>query len=761
MNVARSFHNAMCLCAMLGMTAFLIADERPLLIPFALIAAGVARLVSSGARSLRPMALPRAVVTLLVFAAILQAAASVATGERDANPIVSILGLFLTIITAVKLFDRRAARDDAQLLTLCLLDAIAAVLTSNALGVGVVLLIMTPVAIRAAMLLQVWTGLFRHGDGPERTQMDQPAPLAARTRAPVHLTAITVAASIACATAAAIIFVGAPRGLAANVMGRFGQVQQTSIGFTDNARLGTAGFLTEDPTPVMDIQYTDLEGTNLGGPDTMLYLRGAVKDVYSPERWRWEETDGQSRLQAVIPARNAWTPFKTQTGRTSILREARITLRGGPGSGRYLFTLWRPVSVTPERGMTLEVSSNALAIRGRVNDTDPEGGRPGGDPRVDYRMRIMVGDEGGGEGIAPPTPSFDSAPIRDLALRVLADAGVRVPVQEGDLRTATTAIRDYLRDNFSYTTQMVAPRAGQDPIEMFLFETRRGHCEYFASAMTAMCQSVGIPARLVLGYVASEYNPLTEQYLVRESNAHAWVEVHVGRGRWVHMDPSPPGDIARLHSPGEGPFSMVRRWWDALEFSWARSVVSFDRTSQRRLLSTPDSARDNQRQRVENISDAIAQRLKTWRQEIRRGQVFGLIAWGVAGIAGIILLVRTVPELFSRLRGWIGDPTRQPAHRRALLAAPFFAPTMRALAKAGLPRPEYAGTAEHARDLGAIDPELARAVERIGALFYRVRFGPGTLTPEELGDGNAQAARVVQRLRALRAERRGGARTGV
>src|SRR5262249_49787331 len=145
---------------------------------------------------------------------------------------------------------------------------------------------------------------------------------------------------------------------------------------------------------------------------------------------------------------------------------------------------------------------------------------------------------------------FDRGPIRDLAASVLdarhiplEPAARQVPA---DNRAAAAAIQSHLRARCSYTRQMIAPDGGVDPIEMFLFRPKTGHCEYFASATVALCQAVGLEARVVSGYLAGEYNPVTGQYLVRESEAHAWAEVALGDGRWITVDSSPPAELERL-----------------------------------------------------------------------------------------------------------------------------------------------------------------------------------------------------------------------
>lgn len=100
------------------------------------------------------------------------------------------------------------------------------------------------------------------------------------------------------------------------------------------------------------------------------------------------------------------------------------------------------------------------------------------------------------------------------------------------------AIEAYLQQ-FPYDTNIPQPPAGRDGVEWFLFELRRGYCDYFASAMAVMLRSIGIPARVAVGYMSGTYNPDIGAYEVRESDAHSWPQVYFPEYGWVDFEPSP------------------------------------------------------------------------------------------------------------------------------------------------------------------------------------------------------------------------------
>jgi hypothetical protein len=101
------------------------------------------------------------------------------------------------------------------------------------------------------------------------------------------------------------------------------------------------------------------------------------------------------------------------------------------------------------------------------------------------------------------------------------------------------ALTTYLQTNYQYSQQLGHVRAGRDPVDWFLFDVKIGYCEQFATAETLMLRSLNIPARLATGYSTGDYDPVLDQSIVREHDAHAWVEVWFPNHGWVPVDPSP------------------------------------------------------------------------------------------------------------------------------------------------------------------------------------------------------------------------------
>ena len=125
-----------------------------------------------------------------------------------------------------------------------------------------------------------------------------------------------------------------------------------------------------------------------------------------------------------------------------------------------------------------------------------------------------------------------SKPAHQLAVQAVAG---HQATQFDEVMALTT----YLQQNFRYSLQLGQVPPGRDPVDWFLFDAKIGYCEQFATAETLMLRSLGIPARLATGYSTGDYNPVLNQSIVREHDAHAWVEVWFAGHGWVPVDPSP------------------------------------------------------------------------------------------------------------------------------------------------------------------------------------------------------------------------------
>jgi hypothetical protein len=263
----------------------------------------------------------------------------------------------------------------------------------------------------------------------------------------------------------------------------------------------------------------------------------------------------------------------------------------------------------------------------------------------------------------------------------------------GDDRTRALRLRDHVRREYSYTR---APRDAdvEDPLPVFLFERRSGHCEYFASALAVLLRADGIPSRVVNGFAGGDPNPLDGYVVFRKVHAHAWVEAWVG-GAWIALDatpgpawqPLPDGRIAEVRE-------AAQRWW-------YDGVLRYDVTVQTDALLGAGRV----------VEEVVAGSAAT------AGDPYTGVVLVVAGSAvAIALLAWVIRRIGRRLAGERARP--RPKGRVARLHHR----TRRQLERRGWKIPASLPPVAAGRWLAERREEGA-ALERLAWLHYQVRYG--------------------------------------
>ncbi len=199
---------------------------------------------------------------------------------------------------------------------------------------------------------------------------------------------------------------------------------------------------------------------------------------------------------------------------------------------------------------------------------------------VNYRVGLL---EGRPQSLPYPAPRPNTGFGGELSgvTERIGELAVEV-AGSGSVAEQAERIETYLIQNYDYTLDLLGFDSGS-PVEDFLFSIRRGHCEYFASSMVLMLRSVGIPSRLATGYLGAEYNPFEGYYIVRQSNAHAWVEAYLPDEGWRVFDPTPPDGRPVIESSGAK--LLFAQAWDFLIFRWDRYVLTFGLADQVGIFS--------------------------------------------------------------------------------------------------------------------------------------------------------------------------------
>jgi transglutaminase-like putative cysteine protease len=262
---------------------------------------------------------------------------------------------------------------------------------------------------------------------------------------------------------------------------------------------------------------------------------------------------------------NSWAP----RGAYEVLDSAAGPIRLHGDASRLVDAVELEIElVRPRRYLFLPQGTIALASPVEVN-MDPAGGvaltsRVRG-PLV-YRVWVTRGD--------PPTandPPLENPPRFELDPEVSALATRIVAGLESNAARAA-AVESYLSQNYGYSLIGMSQQRA-DPVSWFLLHERQGHCEYFAGAMVALLDDVGVPSRMVAGYSGGNLSLDGVEAVIRQANAHTWVEAWVGGGRWSVFDPTPVGDIPALSRPS----GRERLRWavDWVQSAWDRYVLTF------------------------------------------------------------------------------------------------------------------------------------------------------------------------------------------
>jgi len=273
--------------------------------------------------------------------------------------------------------------------------------------------------------------------------------------------------------------------------------------------------------------------------------------------------------------------------------------------------------------------------------------------------------------------------------------------QDGDDASAIvrSALGYFRQQGFLYTLEP-PPLTSSNGIDDFLFDTKQGFCEHYASAFVFLMRAAGVPARVVTGYQGADYNDLGGYYIVRQSDAHAWAEVWLSGRGWVRIDPTAAAAPARLESglaasvPDAAVLPLMVRnppkWlrtlqlnWDALANQWNQWVLGYNSERQFAFLT---------RMGMEDI---------TWRKMAL--EMLSVVAI-LVGVFALLML--------RRLRTRTDDP-----------ALALYLKFCRKLAKAGVARATHEGPEDFAHRAAKLKPELATAISAITERYVALRYG--------------------------------------
>jgi transglutaminase-like putative cysteine protease len=685
--------------------------------------------------------LPRWFTNLLLIGLVLGAAYRVFSGAV----LVSAFTGFLAVLLVIKMWERRRPMDYGQLLTMSLFLLVGATLTDNTLGVGLSLIIFLPVFVWAVLLYQLFAPAFRAIPNSERVWSEGEPAIRPYTSTMTiarggwcRLVSVGVVAVVGASAVAVCVFIFVPRGIGLGRMGEFGRaVTGRTTGFNDRVQLGQGGLISQSQERILELQVNDNRSPAAKAATPVRYLRGAVLEEYNQGLWTKVDASNRRVTRRHI-VMGQLEKFVDPPDHSKAIHQD-IKLLSAPSGDTPLFALYKPHSVLVSDvagSLTYDWQSAVITRRGAAG-------------RIEYTVTSVTDEETSlrneesQESVNATrlaayrrrrlNVSFPSERIRELAASVLSERGIEAdpslrPIDQ-DLIAART-LRTHLEHRATYTLDILAAPPGTDPTEWFCFEAKRGHCEYFASALAAMCRSVGIDARVVTGYATGEIEPPApdapqfgsfgrDTYIVRASNAHAWVEARVAPDRWITLDATPPGELTRIASPTATLNGRFWRWLDGVENIWATHVVSFDNKQQTELFGRgvrlPWLERSVDWMRRQTMGEPGGKRFQIDLQRLLTG--LSLVVLG-----GVIVHLALRRRRLNKDVAIALTPL-DPAARRVRESL------LDSLSKRGYPKPSHAPLLTHTRAIA--DPALASDATRIASRLYDAVFGGQALTAPE------------------------------
>ena len=558
----------------------------------------------------------------------------------------------------------------------------------------------------------------------------------------------TTAFMVLCiAAAGTVLFFAMPR-IRGGYISRRTPSDVLSVGYSDNVELGVIGRIQQSSEVVAHIH---IDGDTTG--DREIRLRGAVLTHFDGRRWSnpARDTDYLSQSVGRVFQLNAHAP--------QLQHREDLRLAHGP----QLVRLKYRVLMEPLNTSVIFTIPSAQALEGpfhqigldtdlTFHNLDPDHSITLYEGISDVSVPVPTALARRGSGTAARAASGDGAQrsnpsespsayppeFAERYLQLPDRLDPRIPELARELTDPeptpylrALAIEHYLSSRYGYTLQLPS-RTPEDPVADFLFDRRRGHCEYFASSMAILLRSAGIPSRIVNGFRGAQFNQLNASYIVRAREAHSWVEAFIPGAGWMTFDPTPAGNAASS--------TLWSRWQlylDASREFWREWIVNYDAGRQQTLSVAAarqgrnraaelrqwverhyhamlDQARSFHRATTHN-PQALLQRMSAW--------LSLLFAIGV-GLGGL--------HAYERWRA--ASPRISPRTAASIL----YLRMSGRLARRGYSRSPAQTPSEFAA--GIPDPNLRDAVARFTAAYERARFG----------DSAAEAAQLPHLLEEVR-----------
>jgi len=458
--------------------------------------------------------------------------------------------------------------------------------------------------------------------------------------------------------------------------------KSSHMGFTESVSLGLFGELKKSRARVMRLKpFEDVPEGTQPGP---VLVRGTAFDLFDGKNWRKSHGNFYYRKNARL--------FRSFDGRAWVSCDGNRLFF--PGDSKIDNLPGYEVTLNPT-GYGVLFTVGALRMAEEIQEpayfdyTDSVYFAVPPSAGLRYKIYIDPNSIGFGKSYEKypelVRKYFLQLPQEDPELRQLA---LKITGKSHDDAGKVKAVQSYLRRNFQYALDA---SVGHPTLKDFLLKSRRGNCEYFASGAVILLRHLGIPARLVAGFLAKEWNEYGKFYDVRQDQAHAWAEAYLPERGWVVVDATPAERV--FPQAAAALFNRIARYIDAVQQSWYRDILGYDYVLQRSTF-----------QRLG---------LKISREAVGHFLVKGFIA----GLGATVFW-------------WIWVFFKDWRQKRLSQHKGFFFEAQRMLEKAGLPRGFWLSPREYALQVSLQRPELAPVLD-LAELHYVSRYSPGGISSEE------------------------------
>jgi transglutaminase-like putative cysteine protease len=594
----------------------------------------------------------------------------------------------------VRMFSLQRARDHYLLAVLSFLMVLAAaVLTVDSVFLfafaGFLL-----VAVITFVLMEM-----RHSLAEEHARAQEPRMASSYPRMAYVLLATAPLLVLLIMAGGFLIFFLLPR-VSSHYLSAYTSTNDLSTGFTDHVQLGRIGQIQQSSAAVMHIE---IQNDLLGAYD--LKWRGVALNRFDGKMW---SNTFEPNVLRTGPDGSYHLASSTETAASPKVPGHRIRYRVlmEPLGTNVFFLAERPRTLS---GNYRQLSTDAGGAVYNLDTDHPinryEAESEPVEPDED-KLRLASNTVPGGMDEYLRLPPLDIR-ISKLAEEITASAPSNYE--------KAAAVERYLRTSFGYTLELPR-RVPEDPLAYFLFERKRGHCEYFAASMAVMLRSLHIPSRMVTGFRTGEFNDLTGQYVVRASNAHSWVEAYFPGNGWISFDPTPAGNL-----PTRSGWSRIQLYVDAAASFWREWIINYDAEHQRSLgqnaASNGRRLLDEMQLWVSRQHRALLRSARSVQQRITRSPARWMGgAFAATALLIVLINLRSILRVL-RARTLRAHPDRAPRESAAL----WYEQMLRFMARQGWRK----SASQTPRDFVVTiqEPGLLQGVAAFTRAYESARFG--------------------------------------